>query len=161
MNYQNIVRTLVLTTLMSCNSGGEKAKVVATGPMEAKEANPCDTVLKLVPEITAEGESTPKLYAYYQRFGGCEDGALAMDASIAVVSLLAHKWHELKIIHNISKLDPPFLRFILNHISPNVTGQEEEVKRIIKNAETKCPKDLDDLCQEIKQATVESLKPDQ
>ena len=81
---------------------------------------------------------------------------MAEGFSEAVVSQLAHRWHALADFGRKSKGDAAFRSFVLRHIDASV--DENDLKLLLSNAKSRCPKDLSALCSEIQLATELAIK---
>src|SRR5262249_3355355 len=60
--------------------------------------------------------SWPGVYSAYARFEQCDDGALAVAWSDAIVRILAVEWQTLPTLVRLAKRDPRFQAFVLRHI---------------------------------------------
>jgi hypothetical protein len=92
----------------------------------------------------------------FRRYGHCDDGAIAEGYSESVTVLLAEHWGQLKRLNDHAAGDPKFRAFVIRHI--NETVPSERLKRITHNAQSKCPRGLRSLCQEVANTSMTANK---
>jgi hypothetical protein len=92
-----------------------------------------------------------KVYLFFSKFGGCDDGGIADDVSEAIVRLMSDKWTELPLFADAAKKNPGFRKFVLSHVDS--TADTGDLKKIRANSSQLCPSDLSALCKEIGHAS--------
>jgi len=81
---------------------------------------------------------------------GCDDVWLAEAYSEKISILLAERWQLLSQLDRISKSEPKFLLFVLEHIDRTIAADRWE--RIRDSATNRCPNKQAVLCDRIRQA---------
>jgi hypothetical protein len=84
------------------------------------------------------------VYRSYERFGHCDDGAIAEGYSASVVRLLIDKWPTIDQLNNLVQRNKGFQGFVLRHLDELISAEESE--RIRANASGKCPQNANSLC---------------
>lgn len=76
-----------------------------------------------------------------------DDGSFGQGYSGVVVDALADRWDELAQLEGLIGKAPEFGRFVYRHI--DATAGEDELRRVVDNAEGKCPRRSKALCRDI------------
>ena len=87
------------------------------------------------------------LYKWYRAFRHCDDGGIAEGISEDVGRILADRWSTLPEFAQLGRQDARFKKFVIRHI--DATLIDDDLKQIQKNAITKCPPWLQDICGEL------------
>lgn len=132
--------------------------LVVAGMLSIKAAN-ADTInCSLQQAMEAESvagtaKSWTELHKYFVEYVHCDDGAIGEGFSESVSLLLSDRWNSFGQLRGILKTNPRFRHFILRHVDESVPA--DRLSKIAKNAGSRCPRDLKDLCIEIqKKATL-------
>ncbi len=128
-------------------------------PAQAKEN--CDKALEAIPKFDSAKKMFNEISQFKKKYSHCMDGGIAEGISGVIVESLEKNWSQLSDVESLSKKDPSFKKFILINISPNVTGQEAEVKSIIVKAKDTCPKKMKSFCRDLLKSSERSLKPEE
>jgi hypothetical protein len=105
--------------------------------------------------VVAIAKSWRQSHQQFERYGHCDDGAIAEGFSESVSILLAEHWEDIGQLGAILKFDSAFRRFVIQHIDETIPA--ERLKRIAKNAGKLCPQNLEMFCLDIEVAA--SPKP--
>jgi hypothetical protein len=89
-------------------------------------------------------QSWSDLQVAFQKFGHCDDGAIAEGYSDFVMRMLASKWGEVGKLQKLAAADPAFRAFVLHHIDETWIGTEFD--KLMQNARTQCPARARELC---------------
>lgn len=76
-------------------------------------------------------------YRAFQRFGQCDDGAIAEGFSEAIAQLLARDWKHVDDLIRLATNDKKFKQFVLQHIDETLS--DDELRTIAENARLHCP----------------------
>lgn len=95
------------------------------------------------------------LYNSYKRFHHCDDGSIAEGFSESVGRILVGHWNTLPEISSVSDNDPKFRTFILRHVS--ATLAIDDLKKIRRNALSRCPDGESEICKQLKIASDRAL----
>jgi hypothetical protein len=96
-------------------------------------------------EAFAGGEVTwAALHSSFNRYGHCDDGALAEIYSDFVVKTLAKKWTTLNELNQLTSMHSDFRSFVLRHI--NATTETNDLKAALVNSKLHCPAGAESLC---------------
>lgn len=87
------------------------------------------------------------IYQSFNRYGHCDDGAIAEGYSDKVVHLLATNWKSFPELNRLAKKDPAFRNFVIRHI--NGTADTQELRSAQQNARRRCPVEGKALCRVI------------
>jgi len=98
-----------------------------------------------------------EIHRSYQRYGHCDDGAIASGYTESVVQNLTTRWNRLYELGGLLDKDPGFEAFVLKHISP--TALTEDLQQIKVLATKSCPGKAGDLCGKLAKAAERALKP--
>ena len=101
-------------------------------------------------------KSWDAVHESFQKYGHCDDGAIAEGYSDAVALLLANNWNTLPSLAKWVAADPSFERFVLRHIDP--TAAAKHLTKIASNAKLDCPGEHRILCDHLLKA-VEAAGP--
>jgi hypothetical protein len=96
------------------------------------------------------------LFKSYKSYRQCDDGAVAEGYSESVARILADHWNTLPRLANLAEKDAAFQEFVLKHV--DVTVNKDDVERIKKNADTKCPTGLRRICHDLAGQADSALK---
>jgi len=80
----------------------------------------------------------------YNRYRGCDDGAISEGYSSSVASLLANRWNQLRDLIRLIRTDQSFQVFVLRHVDDTMTHDQDVV--IQNNARLKCPQHAGQFC---------------
>ena len=138
-----LTRHLVLTVFSFCWCGFALAGGASEKVCSRDEA------------IQAEKEAAylrdwPSVYRSYQRFGHCDDGAIAEGYSESVIRLFADQWEKVAELDRLASLDGNFEKFVLHHVDEAVAIADAQI--ILENARKSCPKEVRRLCRLIEEA---------
>jgi hypothetical protein len=92
--------------------------------------------------------SWDRLYQWYKTYGECDDGVMAEGYSEAVARNLVDRWKTLPRLAELARKDDGFQPFVLKHL--NQTLNDDDLKKIRANAESRCPAGLHRLCGDVK-----------
>ena len=102
------------------------------------------------------------LYKWYKAYQRCDDGGIAEGISEDVGRILADHWSTLPRFDQLARQDAGFKKFIIKHV--DTTLRDDDLKKIMENANTKCPTGLQSICGELRKqantALAESDYPD-
>ncbi len=96
------------------------------------------------------------LYKSYKRFHYCDDGSIAEGFSESVARILVGHWDTLPQISPVSGDDPKFRAFILRHV--DATLAIDDLKKIRRNALTRCPDGESETCKQLRIASNRALE---
>jgi hypothetical protein len=86
--------------------------------------------------------------AFYSLHKKCpDDGEYGEAVSNAVVVTLANRWSDVPALGRLIARDTAFRRVVFRHI--DATTDEKDLRRILSNAQTKCPAGRKKLCSDI------------
>lgn len=128
------MRSLAVAALVFLTAKGAFAECYPESAAAAKHA-------------TDDAKTWQALYDVHQRFGICDDGAVAKAFSIRVGELLATQWSSVSDLAKMARRHPKFRTFVLRHIDSSLTVAQRQA--IIRNAETNCPPRQRSLCSAI------------
>jgi hypothetical protein len=120
-----------------------------SGACSRSQANAAQTA-------TSDLDNWTKVYLFFSKFGGCDDGGIADGVSEAIVRLMSDKWTELPLFADAAKEHPGFRKFVLSHVDS--TADTGDLKKIRANSSQLCPLDLSALCKEIGHAAQAALQ---
>jgi len=89
------------------------------------------------------------IYSVFKRnLPACpDDGFYAEGYTEAVVVALAQRWFDLRELENLVARDANFRQFVYRHI--DASAGETDLRSVLNNAQTKCPKTSVRLCRDI------------
>jgi hypothetical protein len=96
------------------------------------------------------------LYKSFESYRQCDDSAIGEDYSEAIARILVDHWNTLPDLARIQSKDGKFRSFVLKHI--DATLDENDVRKIRKNASAQCPAGLRKLCADMKTQANLALK---
>lgn len=96
------------------------------------------------------------LRLWFENYPLCDDGYYGEGVSEFVTASLAKKWESLKSLQQEIRKSRSFKDFVLTHI--DATTDEDNLKRIVNNARTRCPLNLRGLCTHIENSAQMALK---
>lgn len=102
--------------------------------------------------VVAVGRSRKQLHLQFLQYAHCDDGAIAEGFSESITHLLADHWETIRQIQPMIASDPAFRKFIIRHIDETVPA--DRLQRIARNASDQCPRNLKNLCQDIRAAAM-------
>lgn len=88
-----------------------------------------------------------ELYAAFQKYSSCDDGAIAEGFSESISLLMSEKWELIDKLNVYTKDDSKFQKFVIKHIDE--TAPIERLKKIKMNAMSNCSKNIKGICSEI------------
>jgi hypothetical protein len=99
----------------------------------------------------------PTIYSVFKRnVPACpDDGFYAEGYTDVVVVALAARWADLPLLDSLLVQDAEFKRFILRHV--NASADENDLRRVLHNTETKCPAKYERLCAEIRAQAMKAM----
>jgi hypothetical protein len=95
------------------------------------------------------------VYRSFRRFGHCDDGAIAEGYSASIMHLLRFHWDQLQKLNELSSSDSKFFAFVIRHI--DATADQRDLKNVLIDSETHCPKSAQTLCSTIGSAAKKAL----
>jgi hypothetical protein len=99
-------------------------------------------------------------YRSFQRFGQCDDGAIAEGFSEAIAQLLAKDWKKhVDALIRLATNDKKFERFVLRHVDETLS--DDELRTIAENARLYCPNGEKPFCRLILTRAQNSLTAQQ
>lgn len=90
------------------------------------------------------------VYQSFKRFSQCDDGGIAEGYSDDVGKLLADHWDQFPALVKLATNDRAFQIFVVRHIDETIPA--DTLKKVVKNAKTRCPVNATGLCQLIAKA---------
>ncbi|MBS0176211.1 MAG: hypothetical protein JSR64_19440 [Nitrospira sp.] len=99
--------------------------------------------------------SWPSLFAAYERYSQCDDGAIVEGFSDDIVHLLASRWSTLGQAQRFISLRPAFRAFIIRHI--DATTDTDELLSVQRSATHHCPASASSLCKQIAAAAKSAI----
>ncbi len=97
------------------------------------------------------------LYRSYKTYGHCDDGAIAEGYSESVARILVDHWDTLPTLADLAEKDE-FRRFVIRHVDS--TLDLNDLKKIRKNAKTRCPSGLGPFCADLIKNTDIAIQED-
>ncbi len=97
--------------------------------------------------VSRIASSWDALYLHFERYGHCDDGAVAEGFSEAVLTLLTGSWSELPRLAELVRKDDRFRSFVMKHVD-DMMGYDT-LRLVRSNAKTKCPRQLNELCVQV------------
>lgn len=97
-----------------------------------------------------------ELREWFESYADCDDGYLAEGVSDYVVVSLAQNWQNLPELKRQIESNSRFEAFVLQHI--DATADDNDLKKVVENATSRCPKHSTALCSSIIGAAREALK---
>jgi hypothetical protein len=94
-----------------------------------------------------------ELFAAYQRYRHCDDGAISEGYSNSVATLLSSHWDQFGSLLPLVRKHPKFRSFVLSHVDGTMTSNQGNAIKI--NVNERCPTAGSQLCRLIKQRFVE------
>ena len=85
-----------------------------------------------------------QVHAWFKRYKDCDDGSIAEGFTESITVLLAKHWSQLPALAARMEKDADFGSFVLKHI--DATADVRNLKRIERNAKSKCPSAYAQLC---------------
>jgi hypothetical protein len=119
-------------------------------------AEQSEAALKFLLAEGTEAKSWHALHQQFDRYGSCDDGAIAEAFTEAVIRLLADRWLEFRDLARLSKTDPTFRSFVMRHI--DATVRDEDLTKVAKSARSSCPPGAAALCDNIAAAARRALE---
>ena len=119
--------------------------LLATSPVEARQCSRADA--QAAGAIAGSLSSWHSIYAAYERYGRCDDGAIAEGFTDSVVHLLATNWASLSDAQGLIAKNPSFRSFVVSHV--NASADSDEIAQVAALAATRCPPSATSLCKEI------------
>lgn len=126
--------------------------------VNAQALENCDKALESIPKYKSSKNMFKEIHQFKAKYSKCMDGGIAEGMSAVIVSSLDRSWTSVEEVDKLSKKDSSFKKFILANIQPQVTGQESQVKNIIKKAKNYCPKKMKKFCRDLVKSSQASLK---
>jgi hypothetical protein len=127
-----------LKLVLACSLVGLASSAIA----QAKICSQQDAI-----QAETEASTLPdwdSVYKSFQRFDHCDDGGIAEGYSDTIGRLLAKEWKHFERLHELTRNDKKFRRFVIRHIDE--TLPTEYLNQIIENANLRCPSDAKSLC---------------
>jgi hypothetical protein len=98
------------------------------------------------------------LYKSYTLYRQCDDGAIGEGYSESVARILVDHWKTLPRLADLARKNAGFRAFVMEHI--DATLNMNDVEKIRKNANTKCPTGLQRVCNDLIRQADSALKED-
>jgi len=116
---------------------------------QAAEASTCVVSDKeFLHQITSSSDWLDVHAVFKRNFPSCKDDGLYADGyTNLVVGVMATNWGDLALLDDLMRKNAAFKRFILRHIG--ASAGENDLSRVLHNAEVGCLKQSVHLCQEI------------
>jgi hypothetical protein len=89
-------------------------------------------------------QSWDQVFKSYRKFAQCDDGAVAEGYSDVVGKLLANNWEDFPRLVKLANADKGFKEFVVRHVDESLSG--DTLRKISKNARSRCPADAKRLC---------------
>jgi len=89
-------------------------------------------------------QSWDQVFESYRKFAQCDDGAVAEGYSDVVGKLLANNWEDFPRLVKLANADKGFKEFVVRHVDESLSG--DTLRKISKNARSRCPADAKRLC---------------
>ncbi|OOG52990.1 hypothetical protein B0E48_16795 [Rhodanobacter sp. C03] len=105
------------------------------------------TQAKAADNASGSWRSWPSIFAAYQRYGQCDDGAVGEGFSDSIVHLLASNWGKLNQAQPLIARQPAFQAFIIRHI--DASADSDELQNVQRYATHSCPPSATGLCRQI------------
>jgi molybdopterin-guanine dinucleotide biosynthesis protein len=117
-------------------------------PNALADTLPCTTQESQSAEaVAAKADTWAELHALFERYGHCDDGAIAEGFSDSVTALLAEHWSEIPQLESTIRADAAFRKFVLRHIDESIP--DERLMRIQTLAREQCAEGAEELCRAI------------
>lgn len=128
-SYSNRVTVCVIAVLMCIFVSAKAMAVSGCSRGDAQRA-----------EMEASSLKTwQQVFESYQRYRGCDDGAISEGYSSSIATLLASDWKNLEALLQLIRSHPDFEKFVLKHLDDTMTQDQDA--EIQGNIRTSCPKD--------------------
>ncbi len=147
--------TLTQAILTACLFAGEDAGPDAARSWLDRDRCPPQVQLRALGSVTSAPRDWKILRAHFQKYGQCDDGAIAEGYSHDVVTLLAREWKLIDELAGLGRSDPTFLRFVVTHI--DVTAADEDLRQVLARAQAACPPGRGKLCRRIAERARKAL----
>jgi hypothetical protein len=110
----------------------------SSGAPALGESKQCTRDEAMQAEATASSLVTwPEILSSFEKFGHCDDGAIAEGYSSAIVEMLANRWQQIGELDRLLSTHPRFRAFVLRHV--DVTAEQNAFNRLVANAAVRCP----------------------
>ena len=119
--------------------------LLAISPAQACQCSRADG--QAAEAIAATLSSWQSIYLAYERYGSCDDGAIAEGFTDSVVHLLATNWASLSDAQSLIAKSTSFRSFVISHL--NASADSDEIAQVSVLASTQCPLAATSFCQEI------------
>lgn len=119
--------------------------------MPASMASPqqCTRSQAIQAETQADTLKTwAEVFASYQHYKQCDDGAIAEGYSDSIAKLLSAHWDQIGELAKLSTIDAGFERFVVRHIDELMTPDQYSVIR--QQVTSSCPANASRLCTKMK-----------
>ena len=114
-----------------------------------------EMALKDVVAASPQTKSWDVLYQQFVRYRKCDDGAVAEAFSESVIRLLTDRWPEVLALTSLSKADPAFRIFVLQHIDASLDNAD--LTKAAQSARRSCVPGAMALCRQIASAASRAL----
>jgi len=128
------------------------ALILAVSPASASLGGKCDGAEPALERAMSWAD----LHGWHARFRACDDGDVAEDLDRKIVRKLAREWSSLSDLKSTLQGDDPFASFVLKHIGGD--SDAKELRRVLRAATVACPKNLHDLCRDIRTAALVGIR---
>ncbi len=99
-------------------------------------------------QITSSSDWLDVHAVFKRNLPACQDDGLYADGyTNLVVGVLATHWSEIGSLEALTARDDAFKKFVFKHIG--LSAGEEDLRRVLRSAQTNCPKTSARLCKEI------------
>ncbi len=119
--------------------------ILAASPVQACECSRADA--QAAEAIAGTLSSWQSIYSAYERYGRCDDGAIAEGFTDSVVHLLAANWASISEAQRLIAKSPSFRSFVVSHV--NASADSDEIAKVSALASTQCPLSTTSFCKDI------------
>lgn len=125
---------------------------VSVGTVNAKaDRKPCVEAESIVANL----DDWNKIYAAYNDYNHCDDGAIAEGFSDSIVRMFSDRWGQLATFSKIASNNKKFFDFVVKHIDATVS--KSDLETVIENSANKCPRKMHGVCRAINKKARKSL----
>ena len=116
----------------------------------------CPNSDAMIAEVSIDHLKTwEDLHALFEKYPGCNDGAIAEGYTDFVARALAGQWSHVDQLQALIARDPPFRDFVLRHI--DATADCKDLSAAVANARQRCPNGAQELCTAIRTAAEKAI----
>jgi len=148
--------TLIRNNLSRVLAGCFIYYAVLATPTPAWSSACSPSQLRAAENAATDLNSWTKVYSFFAKFRGCDDGGTAEYVTEAVVRLMSDRWEDLQELANAVKKDSGFAKFVVTHVDS--TADTDDLKKIRAYSSQRCPPNLSLLCKQIGDAARTALQ---